>query len=161
MSLEDIEARLRTLEDIEEIKRLKARYCAYCDDNYDARGIASLFTEDGVWDGANLGKLVGPEEIRSYFKRAPERVPFGIHMIMNPIIEVVGDTAEGSWYFFKPETCVLAGANQAVWTAGRYDEEYVRVNGEWKYRRMKLTLIFRTPFDQGWEKERFVGVAPV
>ena len=45
MSLEDIERRLKVIEDIEEIKRLKARYCAYCDDNYDADGIASLFIE--------------------------------------------------------------------------------------------------------------------
>ena len=45
MSLEDIERRLKALEDVEEIKRLKARYCAYCDDNYDADAIASLFTE--------------------------------------------------------------------------------------------------------------------
>ena len=29
MSLEDIERRLRVLEDVEEIKRLKARYCGY------------------------------------------------------------------------------------------------------------------------------------
>ena len=37
MSLEDLERRLKVLEDIEEIKLLKRRYCAYCDDNYDRR----------------------------------------------------------------------------------------------------------------------------
>ena len=42
MSIEDIDRRLRALEDIEEIKRLKARYCTYCDDNYDADKTASL-----------------------------------------------------------------------------------------------------------------------
>ena len=31
VSLEDIERRLRALEDVEQIKRLKARYCTYCD----------------------------------------------------------------------------------------------------------------------------------
>ncbi len=44
MSLEAVEKRLRAMEDIEEIKRLKARYCAYCDDNYNIEGLASLFT---------------------------------------------------------------------------------------------------------------------
>ena len=56
MSLEDIERRLKVLEDVEEIKRLKARYCAYCDDSYDADAIASLFIEDAVWDGGMRGK---------------------------------------------------------------------------------------------------------
>ncbi len=30
MTLEDIDRRLRAIEDIEEIKGLKARYCSYC-----------------------------------------------------------------------------------------------------------------------------------
>ena len=55
MTLEDIDRRLRAIEDIEEIKRLKARYCSYCDDNYDADSIANLFTEDAIWDGGIRG----------------------------------------------------------------------------------------------------------
>ena len=53
MSAEDlaaIEARLRRLEDIEAIKRLKARYCAACDDGYDPDRLAALFTEDVCGD---------------------------------------------------------------------------------------------------------------
>ncbi len=48
-----------TLEDIEEIKRLKAGYCSSCDDNYDADSIASLFTEDAIWDGGIRGTAGG------------------------------------------------------------------------------------------------------
>ncbi|MCI0787275.1 MAG: nuclear transport factor 2 family protein, partial [Chloroflexi bacterium] len=67
MSLEDIERRLKALEDVEEIKHLKARYCGYCDDNYDADAIAGLFTEDAVWDGGIRGRADGREEIRRFF----------------------------------------------------------------------------------------------
>ena len=52
MTLEDIDRRLRAIEDIEEVKRLKARYCSYCDDNYDADSIANLFTEDAIFTPA-------------------------------------------------------------------------------------------------------------
>ncbi|MBV8360284.1 MAG: nuclear transport factor 2 family protein, partial [Deltaproteobacteria bacterium] len=48
-NIEELAARTQRLEDIENIKQLKARYCAFCDDNYNPQGIASLFTEDGVW----------------------------------------------------------------------------------------------------------------
>lgn len=153
MSLEDLEKRLKTLEDIEEIKRLKARYCALCDDNYDADGIANLFTEKAVWDGGMRGRAEGREEIRSFFLRAPQRLPFAIHMVMNPIIEVDGDTAKGTWYLFQP--CTYAMGEQAVWGSARYDEEYVRVNGGWKFKTLKLTSFFWTPFDQGWARQRF------
>ena len=84
MSLEDLERRLKVLEDIEEIKVLKRRYCAYCDDNYDVDGIVSLFTEDAIWDGGIRGKNEGREEIRSFFQKAPQRLPFAIHMVLNP-----------------------------------------------------------------------------
>ena len=55
MNSQELEKRLQTLEDIEAIKRLKARYCAMCDAGYDSDGLAGLFTEDAVWDGGSFG----------------------------------------------------------------------------------------------------------
>ena len=154
MNLEDLERRLRVLEDIETIKKLKARYCAYCDNNYDADGIASLFTEDAVWDGGKFGRYEGREAIRTFFRGAPRIFPFAIHQVMNPIIEVEGEQAKGQWYLFQPAT--LAEGNQAVWLAARYEEEYVKVESEWKFKRLKVFPSFLTPYDQGWVKKRFV-----
>ena len=155
MNLEDLERRLRVLEDIETIKKLKARYCAYCDNNYDADGIAALFTEDAVWDGGNFGRYEGREAIRTFFRGAPRIFPFAIHQVMNPIIEVEGEQAKGQWYLFQPAT--LAEGNQAVWLAARYEEEYVKVESEWKFKRLKVFPSFLTPYEQGWVKKRFAG----
>ena len=155
MNLEDLERRLRVLEDIEAIKKLKARYCAYCDNNYDADGIAALFTEDAVWDGGKFGRYEGREAIRTFFRGAPRIFPFAIHQVMNPIIEVEGEQAKGQWYLFQPAT--LAEGNQAVWLAARYEEEYVKVESEWKFKRLKVFPSFLTPYDQGWVKKRFAG----
>ena len=154
MNLEDLERRLRVLEDIETIKKLKARYCAYCDNNYDADGIASLFTEDAVWDGGKFGRYEGREAIRTFFRGAPRIFPFALHQVMNPIIEVEGEQAKGQWYLFQPAT--LSEGNQAVWLAARYEEEYVKVGSEWKFKRLKVFPSFLTPYDQGWVKKRFV-----
>ena len=153
MTLEDLERRVRTLEDIEELKRLKARYCAYCDDSYDADSLASLFTEDAVWDGGMRGRAEGREAIRDFFLRAPQRLPFALHMVMNPVIEVRGDLASGTWYLFQP--CTFAEGDQAVWGSARYDEEYARIDGVWMFTHLKLTSFFWTPFDQGWVRKRF------
>jgi Fe-S-cluster-containing dehydrogenase component len=55
VNLQELEKRLQALEEIEAIKRLKARYCAMCDAGYDSNGLAGLFTEDAVWDGGSFG----------------------------------------------------------------------------------------------------------
>jgi ketosteroid isomerase-like protein len=154
MNLENLEQRLRVLEDIESIKKLKARYCAHCDNNYDADGIASLFTEEAVWDGGSFGKHNGREAIRTFFRGAPQIFPFAIHQVMNPIIEVKGDQATGSWYLFQPAT--LAEGDQAVWLAARYEEEYVKLGGEWKFKHLKVFPSFLTPYEQGWVQKKFV-----
>ena len=152
--MKTLEERVRVLEDIQEIQKLKARYAAACDNHYDADAIAGLFTEDAVWDGGRLGKCQGREAIRAFFKRAPEFFPFAIHNVMNPIVEVDGDHASAQWYLLQPAT--MAKDNQAVWLAARYDDEYVRVNGEWKFRSLKVTTRFMTPYEEGWAKKRSV-----
>ena len=155
MSSEDLDRRLQTLEDIEAIKRLKARYCAYCDDNYNPDGIAGLFVEDGVWDGERQGRHEGRDAIRSFFVGASGIYSFALHYVLNPIIQVDGDKAHGTWYLFMPAT--LAQGNRAIWNAGRYEDDYVRVDGRWMFQHLQVAeRHFTTPFDQGWARQRFL-----
>jgi ketosteroid isomerase-like protein len=154
VSTRDLETRIRRLEDLEAIRQLKARYCRLCDDGYDADRLADLFTEDALWDGGMLGKAEGREKIRRFFQRSPEVIPFSVHMVMNPLLSVEGDTASGTWYLFQ--ACSYAPENAALWGSARYDEEYVRVGEEWKFSRLRLTSFFWTPFDQGWMRTQSV-----
>ena len=91
--VERIERRLHLLEDTEAIRNLKARYAALCDNQYDADGIASLFTEDAVWESPALGRFEGREAIRNFFTEASGIFSFAIHYSLNGHIEVDGDTA--------------------------------------------------------------------
>ena len=111
--LERIERRLQVLEDAEAIRNLKARYAALCDNQYDADGIASLFTEDAVWESPALGCFEGRDAIRNFFRGASGIFSFAIHYSLNGHIEVDGDTARARWYLFMP--CTVAAGNQAMW----------------------------------------------
>ena len=156
--LADLERRVAVLEDIEAIKRLKARYCAFCDDDYDADGIASLFCEDGVWDGGELfGRVEGRERIRRHFSRAEQVIPLARHQVMNPLIEVdsPAGTATGQWYLFQPAT--IADGDRAVWLAATYHDRYRRVDDEWLVAEMVVEPAFYTPYDQGWARQRFLS----
>jgi ketosteroid isomerase-like protein len=152
--LVELERRIQRLEDIEAIKTLKARYADACDRNYDVDVLASLFAEDAIWDGGLFGVHAGREAIRSFFQGASSDIPFAVHYMMNPIIEVDGDEATGEWYLFQ--TCTFAEGNQAIFGAARYDERYRRINGNWKFSHLKLVSLFWTPFDKGWVEEPFV-----
>jgi uncharacterized protein (TIGR02246 family) len=153
-NVEDLERRIRVLEDIEAIRRLKARYADACDRNYDADAIASLFAEDAVWDGGTFGRYEGREAIRAFFEGVSNDIPFAMHYMVNPIIEIDGEFATGKWHLFQ--TCTFAAGNQAIFGAARYDEEYRRIDGEWKFWRLTLTSSFWTPYEEGWVKRPFV-----
>ena len=153
MDLAELEQRVRVLEDIEAIKRLKYRYADACDRGYDAETLATLFTEDAVWDGGLFGRHEGREAIRRFFAGVSADIPFAMHYMMNPIITVDGDEADGAWYLFQ--TCTFAEGNQAILGAARYEERYRRVAGEWQFHRLKLISSFWTPFDEGWVKRPF------
>ena len=152
--MKTIEYRLRVLEDLEEIRKLKARYAAACYDNYNADAIAALFTEDAVWDGGALGTADGRTAIHKFFSRATEFFPFAIHNVINPIIDVDGDRATAQWYLLQPAT--MAKGNQAVWLAAVYHDEYVRLDGRWMINRLKVTSHFLTPYEEGWVRKPFV-----
>src|SRR5438067_11911393 len=57
--LAQLEQRVQALEDVNAIRHLKARYAAYCDDQYNPDAIAALFTEDAVWESQGLGRFEG------------------------------------------------------------------------------------------------------
>ena len=150
---EQLEKRVQALEDVNAIRNLKAQYAAYCDDHYNPDGIAALFTADAVWESQGLGRFEGREAIREFFRGASQIFTFAIHYSLNGQIEVHGDSARAQWYLFMP--CTLGEGNRAMWRAGIDREEYVRVNGEWKFKRKTSAPLFHSPFEEGWAKTRF------
>jgi hypothetical protein len=152
MNLEDLASRITRLEDLEAIKQLKARYCEICDDDHNPDRITSVFTEDGIWEGRGIGKAEGHAAIRELFARFQKMMSYTQHMVMNPIIEVNGDQAKGVWYFFGPFT--FRENNQAKWQAARYREDYVKVNGEWKIKHLRVKGPgMSADYETGWAQK--------
>ena len=153
MAVSDLERRVETLESIEAIKRLKHRYCAYCDDGYDADGIAAQFVDDGVWDaGAAFGRYEGRAAIRAFFAGVSSQIVFAGHLVMNEIIDVDADcdSAHGRWWIIMPATMMVEGAKTAIWLLGQYDDRYVRRDGVWMYQTLTVNIHFVKPHKDGW-----------
>ena len=92
---DDLAARLQVLEDKDAIWGLFMEYKRHLDAR-DFKAYATLFTDDAVWVG-NLGKATGPAEIEDLLVRTMEVYESDRerthHLVMNPVIEVHGDTA--------------------------------------------------------------------
>jgi hypothetical protein len=134
---DDLGVRLARLEDLEAIRALKMRYARYCDAGYDPDGIASLFVADGVWDGGQLfGRQEGADRIREHFVNATSRIPWSLHYILAPELDLDADgqRARGTWYLWQPCTRRLrTGEERQAWLAGTYRDTYVKVDGGWRF----------------------------
>jgi ketosteroid isomerase-like protein len=147
-----IEARLQRLEDIESVHRLMATYHQLCDGwtevgtHKDPAAIARLFTEDGEWAvTARQPPPKGPEQIAS-MARELQAIPWIVHFVVNPMVDVDGDTATAT---FKgvirrrhhPE-------DDLSWNMGIYHLHAVRTADGWRMKRLGWeSMIVTTPFD--------------
>lgn len=155
-----MEQKIQELLDIEEIKRLKARYCFGCDGipsidvnrnrQVDFEMVASLFTDDARLEG--VGRCEGRDAIREYYKGI-QRLPLAIHSVTTPLIEVSGDSASGKWHGIIP--LITAEEKVAAWLFGVYEDEFVRTADGWKIKKLGFTPHFLTPAGESWAATRF------
>lgn len=156
MDLEALARKVNELADVEAIKRLKARYCDICDAAHDPDRIVEIFTEDCVWEGEGVATVRGHAELRRLFEDFARQVSFSQHNVFNPQIDVRGDTAHGSWYLLGPFT--FRDGNRAIWVAVRYEEDYVKIRGEWKIKYLRGIGRMAAPHEVGWAAGVETGV---
>jgi hypothetical protein len=150
--MKDLEARIRYLADIEEIKMLKYKYCKYNDGGWPAQPVshqgpsADLFTEDAVWDGSPVAKAEGREAIRKLFASFAA-LPMAYHAVTNPIIEIEGDTARGHWHLIGGGIGLNSVSTLGI---GGYEDEYVRTPQGWRVRLMRVLWGRRAIIADGW-----------
>jgi hypothetical protein len=138
MDISELEKRITRIEDIEAIKQLKARYCDICDDMHNPDRIASVFAEDGIWESGDFGVAQGHEKIRELFSGFKRLFSFSQHNITNPLIEINGDKATGVWYIMGPWT--ETEGDKEIWMSARYDDDYLKINNEWKYQHLRVAV---------------------
>ena len=160
--MKDIEKRLQSLEDIEAIRQLKARYL-WCCDRKDPKGVRACFMDGAVdIDYGVIGRFDRADALVKVF------TDVGCHDYMvemhhgaNPQIELVDEaTARGKWslHYFLINTQTKGLTN----LAGYYEDEYRKVGGAWKISRTKFVATSTLALDisEGAAKALFAGRAP-
>ena len=150
LSLED---RIRLIEDREEISRLRVKYTLFNDGgwngvgtHHDIDGLMEMFAPDATWDGRPYNRFAqGHDDIRQLMIDF-QATPFVIHNVMNPIIDVTGDTATGNWHAI----IIATNEGHSLWIFGNYEEDYVRLDGKWKFKNVRFVTSVLSPDNAGW-----------
>jgi len=132
---------------LEEIRALKFLYC-HALDAKDWKRFATIFVRDGSADMREAGEpgqpgmilIEGREAMMDYVQNAVGHLKTS-HHVFAPLIAFDGeDDAHGVWQMedrlFERQD---GGWKLALHGLGHYHETYVRRNGEWKIRHVKLT----------------------
>lgn len=123
------------------IRECKHAYC-YALDAADADRLVDVFTPDGAIDISVYGTASGPEELREFVDWVDDAVDHSAHLVANPVVDVDGDTARGTWYY----VVVLEYPDGEVeFGQGRYEDEFRHVDGEWNLERVQAERAIGVP----------------
>jgi hypothetical protein len=162
--INELEKKVRILQDIEDIKRLQKAYGFYLE-HFMIDAIMDLFADrsDLVLNGAEGGK----DDLRKFFKNLSDlsQNPEFLHQAMqlSGIVDVSpdGETAEGRWYSLGAVALPAGKGVRPISLNGIYTVEYVRENSKWKINKLKFHPIILASPGEGWvKKERIAAVAP-
>ncbi|MCG3189839.1 MAG: hypothetical protein LKCHEGNO_02347 [Burkholderiaceae bacterium] len=131
-TLQDLEQRVRSLEDIERIKRCMRSYVnalvlVQWDD------LLACFADDAAVEIGISGLHVGKAALAKLFKHDIGTRHIGKEMIFlaHPVIDVAGDRASGTWLLYHMFT-EASHIQTHAWVQGIYHCEYVRAGDDWK-----------------------------
>jgi hypothetical protein len=154
---QELEKRVKAMEDAEEIKKMHTEYI-YNLSNWQFDEMAECFSEDAEEEIHKGKKHKGKAEIKEKtfdeFKKNPPQK--GGHMLIQPVLTVDGDKAVGHWIMYRLNYYFKGPSGQIINMFGpnvqrRYDCEYTKENGKWKFSKMKFTAPWPGP-DPRYEK---------
>jgi uncharacterized protein (TIGR02246 family) len=147
---DEVGARVRRLEDLEQIRQLFIDY-KHVLDGKDFSGYASLFADDGEFV-AIAGSARGRTAIEAMVAAMPgtdllgAKVGDDFHLVLNPQIQLDSDDpdrarAQSTWaYVVKGDD-----GEPVLAKLGHYDDELVREAGQWRFRRREAPMDIPAP----------------
>jgi hypothetical protein len=165
-TLADLERRAQTLDDENLTRNLQAVYGYYIsrrmwDDAVD------LFTSDSIYELGGVGVFEGPRGVRKALERqGPGGLTDGVlndRLQFDTIASVAPNGVEAQVRGIELGLVGDAARQQAHWEVNVYDNRFVKENGVWKVREMRVFPMFRSEYSQGWGRSRLGqpdGAAP-
>jgi hypothetical protein len=156
--LDELEARITRLEDLNAIERLQKAY-GYFVDKGQWTLLSELFTEDATLEIGGKGLFLGRARVLEYMQTAfgPDGAKEGVlanHMQFQPIPDVSPDGMTG---WVRSRAYVMSNAG---WGLPLYENEYAKgADGVWRISRLSGPFTMYTSWD-GWGKNALNNTWP-
>lgn len=126
-----LEKRVHELEDRLAIQQLMYTYGPAADSG-SAQAAARLWTQDGVYDVGDMGRLTGHDELQKMYEASGHQSLIhkgSSHLTASPHITINGDTAVATCYSFVVKH---DEGGYSIWRASANRWEFVREPGGWR-----------------------------
>lgn len=136
--------RVECMESIEAIRALRARYHELVNEDAGNR-LYELFAHDAHVAYGGRPEVRGRDNIRAFFASFP--VQTARQFIHSHVVQVQGDRGTGSSYLDgRP---VRDG--KSFYVVGRFDDEYIRLEGQWFFQRVTLSVHYMIEAAERWD----------
>lgn len=132
-----LRARVQRLEDREEIHELIARYGRAVDDR-DWEALRAQYTPDAIFDSA-VGRSVGVDAIIDYYDERTSAYVASYHYPHSSEIEFTDDDHATGVVCAHAELTI---EGDTVMVALRYQDDYRRVDGRWRFHERNTNLLY-------------------
>ena len=159
--IQALENELGRLQDIRAIEQLKYRYAACCDRGYDPEAIAALFIDDGIWVVNGVGgDVAGREAIRAHFRDLSQSIPWALHFVIAPQVELSQDRQSATGKFYLLCLCTIAqthnsAENDAVVLTLNYADQFIKRGDHWLFKELRGTMHQASNWELGWVKQQW------
>jgi hypothetical protein len=161
-----LEAEVGRLTAVDQVQQLMNKY-GYMLDKCFYDEIPGLFAPESVarpeiyHDGAYFEGAAGVRRFYDFFKQrhaAGQNGPAPREFVDHPYMQHVVTVLEGNEKALSRSRTLVqmvrhkdhAKGPLQLWGAGIYENEYLRVDGLWMFRKVNLSIYWATLFDEGW-----------
>ncbi|AKH44205.1 hypothetical protein WYH_03186 [Croceibacterium atlanticum] len=155
--LDDLDARITRLEDLNQIERVQRTYGYFVDKGQWTR-LSELFAEDATLEIGGKGIFIGKDRVLEYMQTAfgPDGAKPGLlvnHMQFQPIPDVSPDGKTG---WIRSRAYVMSNGG---WGLPLYEDQFVKEDGVWKISRLTGPFTMYTNWE-GWGKNALNNTWP-
>ena len=157
-SLEELENRIAVMNDEALVRNLQAAFGYYVNRRmWD--DVTDLFTGDGAYEVGGVGIYAGKGIQRALERMGPAGLTHGVlndRLQFDTVASISPGRREAHVRGLELGLLGEADKGEAYWEVSIFDNRFVKEDGIWKVREMRVFPLFRSEYSAGWGKSRIV-----
>jgi hypothetical protein len=157
-TLDQLEERIAVMNDESLVRNLQAAYGYYVNRRmWD--DVTDLFASDGVYEVGGVGVYAGKGIRKALERMGPAGLAHGVlndRLQFDTVVSILPGRREAHVRGLELGMLGEADKGEAYWEVSIFDNRFVKVDGLWKVREMRVFPLFRSEYSKGWGRSRIV-----